>query len=127
VMFFDTLEHIRTMRKLLVAAGVPGKDIGDYVGGMSESELDRSKAKPIILATYAMMKEGTNIPWLDTVILCTPKSDVRQAVGRIRREYPGKKQAVVMDIRDDDSPVFKGYARSREKWYRSIGCQIVDL
>ena len=126
VFFSDTLEHLDTMHQLLVTR-IPAKDIGYYVGGMKQAELDASKAKPVILATYGMCSEGTNIPWLDTCVLGTPKADVRQVVGRILREYPGKQQPVVIDPVDDDSPVYAGYAKKRRYWYRAIGAETVTV
>jgi len=56
-----------------------------------------------------------------------PRSNVVQPVGRIRREYPNKKDPVVIDIIDDDSPVFASYARNRQKWYRGIGAEIINI
>ena len=48
-------------------------------------------------------------------------------VREVRREYPDKKQPVVMDVVDADSPVFANYAANRKKWYRSIGAEVVDM
>ena len=81
----------------------------------------------MIFTTYTMMGEGTDVPWLDTCILAMPRADVRQPVGRIRREYPGKNPGVVMDLIDNDSPVFAGYAASRGAWYRRLGCVVKDM
>jgi superfamily II DNA or RNA helicase len=74
-----------------------------------------------------MMGEGTDIPWLDTCILAMPRARVEQPVGRIRREYDDKADAVVMDLVDADSPVFAGYASERLKWYRRIGAEVKDM
>ena len=61
---------------------------------------------------------GTDIPALDTAILADPRSDVEQVVGRILRVHPSKKDPVVLDLVDQDSPVFAGYANKRNRWYR---------
>jgi superfamily II DNA or RNA helicase len=74
-----------------------------------------------------MAREGTDIPWLDTAVLATPKADVEQIIGRIRREHPGKKEPVVLDPVDQDSPVFVGYANKRAWWYRKVGAKIVQM
>ena len=42
-----------------------------------------------IIATYVMAREALDVPGLDTLIFATPSSDVRQAVGRIRRTGRG--------------------------------------
>jgi hypothetical protein len=88
---------------------------------------EREKVKPIVFTTFSMMGEGTNLDWLATCILAMPRSKVTQPVGRIRREYPDKLPPVVMDVVDDDSPVFSGYANSRLAWYESIGCTVKDM
>lgn len=120
VVFSDLVDHLNTLLVMTAKAGVPGKDMSLYIGGMSDKEYEKAKVKKIIFATFGMMAEGTNIPWLDTCVLCTPRSDVKQTVGRILREYPDKKEPVVIDIRDDDSPVFYGYARKRLVLYKSL-------
>ena len=116
---------------------MPDEDIGYYVGVTSggaspytgnlkerKRQRDQAKAKPVILATYAMASEATDIPWLDACVLATPRSDVVQIIGRIRREYPDKKQPVVLDLVDDDSRIFKAYWVKRYRWYKSLGCEI---
>jgi superfamily II DNA or RNA helicase len=127
VLFSDMLDHLDTMRQLLAAMELPLRQMSLYVGGMKEAELDRAKGKPVLLATYQMMSEGTNIPWLDLGIMGTPRSSVIQPCGRIRREYPDKPEPVWMDMLDTDSPVFRGYARRRLEWYRKIGATVKDM
>ena len=76
---------------------------GFYVGGASsrkkEIELKESETKDVVFGTYAMAKEGLDIPSLNTLILASPVSDVEQAVGRILRKeqevYP-----IVIDVVD---------------------------
>ena len=91
-------------------------DYGYYVGGMSQSELNNSAEKQIILATYQLASEGFNVPSLNTVIFASPISDIQQSIGRILRERPDQRKytPLCIDILDDFS-VFKnkGYARLR--------------
>lgn len=124
VIFSDFLDHLDILMKGLISRGISSKDMAKYVGGMKEAELDYAKGKPLIFATYKMMGEGTDIPWLDACILGTPKSNVKQYVGRVLREYPDKKQPVVFDVSDLDSHVFRAYSKNRFKWFRSIGADI---
>ena len=95
--------------------------------GREERRARREKVKPVMFTTFSMMSEGTSLDWIDTCILAMPRSNVIQPVGRIRREHPDKAPPVVMDIVDQDSPVFNAYAAGRLKWYRSIGCEIKDM
>lgn len=120
----DLREHLETMFGLLVAKGIPPADIGYYIGGLSSSAREVVKKRRVILATYQMTAEATDIPELDVLVLGTPKSDVRQIVGRVIRYLPGKKQPVVFDVFDSTSSVFNGYWGSRRKWYESIGAKV---
>lgn len=120
----DLLVHIDLVRQSLTKQ-VPQAKIGVYVGGLSKTERALAACRPVILSTFKMASEGTNIPAMDTCILGTPRSDVRQVVGRILRLHDGKKSPVVIDLLDSDHGLFVQYYRSREKWYRSIGAKIV--
>jgi superfamily II DNA or RNA helicase len=95
-------------------------EVGYYIGGLSQTELDKSAKKQIILATYQMAAEGMNIPTLNTVIFASPISDVQQSIGRILREKPTERKytPLCIDIWDEFSVfVRKGY--SRIKYYKS--------
>jgi superfamily II DNA or RNA helicase len=127
VMFTDTLEHVETLRMVLKHNEVPWNEIGIYVGGMKEAARDKAVVKPITITTYKMTSEGTNVPWWDTAVLCTPRSDVVQIVGRVLREYPDKQAPIVIDITDLGSSVLSGYSRSRRRWYTEIGAEQVQL
>jgi len=78
-----------------------GSISGLYIGGMSEKDLSVSSEKKVIVATFQLAHEGLDIPVLDTVILATPKSDIKQSIGRIMRETPGKKNdPLIYDFAD---------------------------
>lgn len=130
VIFSTLIEHLHSLQRAYVELGIPGKDIGLYVGASTKAEIahrEKVKVRPVINTTFSMMSEGTNLPWLDTCLLAMPRSRVTQPVGRIRREYEGKALPVVIDMLDLDSPVFSGYASNRMAWYKSLGCEIVEI
>lgn len=131
VIFSTQHEHLKALhRSCQVGFKISGRDMGFYIGAQSKSDKahrEREKVKPIVFTTYAMMSEGTSLDWLDTCLLAMPRSNVEQTVGRIRREYEGKGDPVVMDVIDDDSPVFSGYARKRLQWYKSIEAVVKDM
>jgi superfamily II DNA or RNA helicase len=112
--------HLSTLEDRIIQLGVPQKDIGWYVGGLTEQERHVNGRKSIVLATYSMASEATDLPWMDTCILATPRSDVVQIVGRVLRQYPDKKQPVVIDIVDMDSTILLNFGRKRKKWYDAI-------
>jgi len=132
IVFASITDHLRELERLLREAGVGSDSIGYYVGAQFYKGDKKSKArqreeakyKPIVLATYAMASEATDIPWLDTAVLASPRADVIQIVGRIRREYPDKKEPVVLDLIDGDSRVFDMYSKKRQRWYRLLGSEV---
>ena len=100
---------------------------GLYMGGMKQVDLSASSEKQVIFATYSQAHEGLDIPALDTIILATPKSDIKQSVGRILRETPGKKNDPhIYDIIDEWSILQSMYYK-RTKVYRECGFNIPRL
>lgn len=128
IVFSDLKEaHLDRLHTAFVQIGIPKKDIAYYVGGMKAIDRERAKTKPVILATYAMCSMATDIPWLDTCVLATPRSDVIQIVGRILREYDGKKEPIVFDVVDDASAILVGYSNKRLNWYRSLSSRVINV
>lgn len=92
-----------------------------YLGGMKESALDLAAEAQIIFTTAQMTKEALDIPPLDTLFLVAPMGDVEQAVGRIQRPFPGKKDPLVIDFRDDEVGPCGKMAGYRWEFYKSKG------
>jgi len=114
---FIILAHNKNVLKYLHDAVEHRKfaSVGYYVGGMKQKDLKLSEDKKVVIATYAMAEEALDIKSLTSLIMVTPKSDVRQAVGRILR----KKQstALVYDIIDMHG-LFQRQWQKRCAWYR---------
>lgn len=119
--------HLVPWEIMLLAKGVPKRDIGWYAGKMSKQEIEQTKLKPIILATYGKAAMATNIPWLDTCVFGTPRSDVEQILGRILREYPDKFDPIALDMVDEDSEVYLGYYHKRLVYYSQIGAEVIQM
>lgn len=98
--------------------GVPTTDF--YVGGRKKAELKIAAEARVIFATSQYAQEGLDIPALDTLLLTTPLSDVEQAVGRILRPFEGKKEPIVVDIRDDNVAVCERGGKSRDRYYSRV-------
>lgn len=130
VCFADTLEHLNYAHDCLVNAGVKMSDVGLYVGLKSNAKEHDKEAmqaqahKRIVLATYKMTSYGTDFPHWDCAVLMTPRSDVRQIVGRVLREKEGKRTPVVFDI-VDSVRLLQGYFKNRLKWYKREALKII--
>lgn len=87
--------HAEALRDALLREGLGEEDVGICVGRVSEPK--RDWGAPVIIATYALAKEGLDIPELDALHLTLPTKDesaLTQACGRIERASPGKTQPV---------------------------------
>jgi superfamily II DNA or RNA helicase/intein/homing endonuclease len=99
------------------------ESVGYYVGGMKEKDLKITETKKIIIATYAMAEEGLDIKTLTTLLMATPKTDVRQAVGRILRQKHGT--PLIIDIVDQHE-LFKRQWLKRKRYYKKQKYKIVS-
>ena len=107
-----------------LASALEDVGVGLYMGGMKEAQLAESATKKIIIGTFSQAHEGLDIPELDTILLVTPKSDVKQAVGRILRETTGKKNdPIILDIRDKWGLLPSMYYK-RRKMYKESGFEL---
>lgn len=137
VVLSDTVEHLQIIHQFCVSQGISTENFGYYCGLTAEvykghkgraaklAAREAATISPIILATFKMCGEGTNIPWLDTMVLAAPKADVVQVVGRMLREYPEKEFPTLLDLCDYTNEVLAVFARARQKWYREMGVEIV--
>jgi len=111
----DRREHCFELQRNL------GSKSALYIGGMKEPDLAKSAEAPIVIATFQLAHEGLDIPALDTVILATPKSDIKQSIGRIMRETKGKNNdPLIFDVADHWS-VFHAMYRKRLRVYHEGG------
>ena len=90
--------------------------VGYYVGGMKQEELDISKTKQILLATYSMASEGLDVATLSTLVFATPRTDIKQSVGRILRQKHAR-NPIVVDVVDSHS-TFKNQWSKRRAYYK---------
>ena len=88
----------------------------------------RAGRKRYLFATYALAKEGLDIPRLDRLYLTTPQKDyavVTQSVGRVARTFEGKEDPLVYDYVDDGIQYLVRSFKKRCTTYRKCGCKIL--
>ncbi len=130
----DRLEHLRTLMGLLPdalkgsAVMIDGGMAGKAARAEREAALESMRAgkKHYLFATYALAKEGLDIPRLDRLYLTTPKRDpatVQQCIGRIARAAEGKTDAVAYDYVDQIAFCENRYGMRRAV-YRKAGCEL---
>jgi superfamily II DNA or RNA helicase len=77
----------------------------------------------VVFATYSMLEEGYDDPWLDTLLLVTPRSRIQQVVGRIERSRDNKLRPLVFDFVDSFS-IWPNMWYKRKSFYASRGFEI---
>ena len=81
----------------------------------------------ILVGTGSLLGEGFDFPRLDTLFMATPVSGenvVEQYVGRLNRDYDGKKNVIVYDYVDSHIPKFDKMYAARLKAYKKIGYEL---
>lgn len=93
----------------------------DALKKLNDGEID------VLFATYALAKEGLDIPALRYVVFATPEKDettVMQAAGRVGRTAIGKDRGIVIDFIDDFG-MYKGWAKKRQRYYKKLGYDVL--
>lgn len=88
----------------------------------------RDGKRKYLFATYALCKEGLDIPRLDRLYMATPVKDyavVTQSIGRIARVFEGKGTPVVYDFVDYIPYLINAY-KTRLRHYRKASCEILE-
>lgn len=81
-----------------------------------------------IFATYALAKEGLDVPNLKYVVFATPEKEettIIQSAGRVGRKAQNKEYGTVIDFVDDFG-MYKGWAKQRIKWYKKIEAEVEE-
>ena len=113
--------HLTDLGHRLTAKGIAH---GFYWGGEKQAALEDAATQPVILGTFHMASEGMDVPCLNAVILATPKSDVKQSIGRILRKRDHPVPPLIIDIVDERLPCFKRQYYVRSRLYKKSGFQL---
>ena len=82
----------------------------------------------ILVATGQKIGEGFDYPRLDTLMLASPVSfagRLEQYIGRLNRDYEGKKEVIVYDYVDSHIRVFDNMYSKRLRTYKRTGFQLM--
>lgn len=127
----DRRIHLTTLKKLFDTDPLISFTVGMFVGQMKITELEKSKACDVILATFSAFSEGVSVKDLNTLILITPKKFIghlknttknesgkmEQIVGRIFRKEHIDIHPMIVDFFDNFS-VYKNQANQRKTFYK---------
>lgn len=99
VVLSDRRGHCESLVSMLNVNGTSDGEIraGLYIGGMKQVDLDVTNFNcNVIVGTYGLLSEGFDNKDVDTVVLATPRGDVRQAIGRCTRDGGGGEGLTVL-------------------------------
>ena len=125
----DRRGHLKELKNKIDNLKITNSKTGYYVGGMKDNELKFTEDNcDIILATFSMAAEGLDLPKLDSVILCSPKSSIEQSVGRILRKKIEDRIYIplIIDIIDYFS-MFINQSKKRIKYYKKCNYDIKNI
>lgn len=132
----DRLGHLEHLMKHLppdlrkLAVMVDGKMTSKKAKAERERAIEDMRAgrKRYLFATYALAKEGLDIPRLDRLYLTTPQKDyavITQSIGRVARTAEGKEEPIAYDYVDDGIQYLVRSFKKRCTTYRKCGCKIL--
>lgn len=135
IIFSRFIEHLEYLKAELIKAGLPEKELGQYTRTQGKKKtrvgkgyLDKVKDNSrIILATYAMGKDGFDCPRLDAGIEATPVADNKQGIGRVRRPKAKKKSPIWFTFDDLNVGLFEGYTSARLRGFKETNVTIKKL
>lgn len=105
----ERVEHVEKLCDMLKARSVSAIALSASASKKSKQErkeviakLERKEVK-VLVATYALAKEGLDIPSLEHLFMATPQKNeivVTQSAGRVARQADGKTQGIIHDYCD---------------------------
>ena len=120
-------EHASELNANLISKGLNSVVL---TGELSKTDLRNAKRQieekncDVIVATGKYLGEGSDIPFLDSLLIATPVSwegVVSQYAGRIAREYENKTETCIYDYVDICVPQFARMYSKRLTTYRKLG------
>jgi superfamily II DNA or RNA helicase len=130
LVFVDRKEHCRELYEKinnLVPCCMLTSKISNKKRDKIVKDIVEDKIK-ILIATSSLIGEGADIPILNCLHLIMPSNNyelLRQRVGRIRRVYEGKKEAILRDYIDDDCTYLSNIGKKRLGYYKKMGLEIM--
>lgn len=103
ILFSPTVATAHSFAETLTAAGIPAAAVwGDMPPDERRDVLQRYANHELqVLTNCAVLTEGFDAPWASCVVIARPTRSVGlyvQMVGRVLRPFPGKQNALVLDV-----------------------------
>lgn len=135
IVISDRKAHCEALYELIQAGwDKTGIATGSYSKKYVQEQVEKYNNGEItvLVATYALLGEGFDVPFLNRAFISCPfraEAKAEQLIGRIQRTHPGKKDAIVYDYVDVDIGVVKNqfYSKTgtcRHRTYEKLGVTV---
>lgn len=135
----DRVEHLTVLKRKICEKNADLTDKVVQLMALSNSKKAREGRRQVlkdlndgkinvVLATYALAKEGLDVPNLNYVVFASPQKDettVTQASGRVGRKSEGKLYGTVIDYVDSKFGMLAGFSRKRNSIYKKLEYEIL--
>lgn len=130
----DRIQHIELLQKKLEERGVTAMSLTAAASKKAKEEREMAifalsnRCVKVLIATYALAKEGLDVPTLDNLIMATPQKNetiVTQSAGRVGRKAEDKEFGTIYDY-EDSFGMLVGWQRKRNAIYKKLGFEIVE-
>lgn len=135
----DRVEHLSILKRKICEKNADLTDKVVQLMALSNSKKAREERRQVlknlndgkinvVLATYALAKEGLDVPNLNYVVFATPQKDettVTQSAGRVGRKAEDKSHGCVIDYVDINFGLLAGYSRKRNNLYKKLEYEIL--
>ena len=135
----DRVDHLTKLRELVCSKNETFSCKIKQLMALSNSKKAREERRQVlkdlndgkinvVLATYALAKEGLDVPKLDYVVFASPQKDettVTQSAGRVGRKAEGKDYGTVIDYVDMNFGMLAGFWKKRNSIYKKLEYEIM--
>lgn len=119
-----SVPHVERLHKELEEE-LPTNKVGMVHGGIkNDKRLPIIQESDVTIATFALAKEGLDVPSLDTLFLVTPFKDpgaFQQCRGRVERAFPMKKPPIVVVYEDVNIDVSRALCACLKRSLKNAG------
>lgn len=98
-------------------------ELYDWLQHPSKSKFYKSEkmdvlSEDVTFTTPGKCRDGVDAPWKDCLILTSPISNIKQAVGRVVRDHKGKQTPIIIDMVDLGCEEIRRTFHKRRAYYK---------
>ena len=128
----DRIAHIELFQKKLSERGIMSVSLSAAQTKKAKQERENAifalnqKCIKVLIATFALAKEGLDVPSLDNLFMATPQKNdtvVTQSAGRVARKFEEKEFGTIYDY-EDSFGMLVSWQKKRNAIYKKLGFEV---